>query len=140
MAVEVAAPQSGVLHEITIDVGAEAGPGALLGLVRLGNSAARPVAATKTEPPHDTETPNERLSPLVQALLAQNGLSASDIPGSGRDGRVTHEDVVAFLAKRDTKPIVSVTPPVKAGPRSTQSDAARDRRAHGPLAGDGRRM
>jgi 2-oxoglutarate dehydrogenase E2 component (dihydrolipoamide succinyltransferase) len=40
------------------------------------------------------------LSPLVQRLLAEHGLGAGDVVGSGRDGRITRADVLAAAANR----------------------------------------
>ncbi|HKC18926.1 MAG TPA: dihydrolipoamide acetyltransferase family protein [Candidatus Dormibacteraeota bacterium] len=41
-----------------------------------------------------------RVSPGVRKLLEDNGLDIRDIPGTGPDGRVRREDVVAHLAAR----------------------------------------
>ena len=50
-----------------------------------------------------------RLSPVVRRLLAEHGIDANDITGSGRDGRITRKDVLAFVEQRtaaETKPSV----------------------------------
>jgi len=50
-----------------------------------------------------------RLSPVVRRLLAEHGVDAKDITGSGRDGRITRKDVLAFAEQRtaaETKPSV----------------------------------
>ena len=50
-----------------------------------------------------------RLSPVVRRLLAEHGVDANDITGSGRDGRITRKDVLAFAEQRtavETKPSV----------------------------------
>lgn len=65
-----------------------------------------------------------RLSPVVRRLLAEHGVDANDIAGSGRDGRITRKDVLAFVEERsaaETKPAVpepvakpaSVKPPAE---------------------------
>ena len=43
--------------------------------------------------------PQLRLSPVVARLLAEHGLDAADIPGSGRGGRLTRKDVEAWLTR-----------------------------------------
>ena len=51
-----------------------------------------------------------RLSPVVRRLLAEHGIDANDITGSGRDGRITRKDVLAFVEQRtaaETKPSVA---------------------------------
>ena len=60
-----------------------------------------------------------RLSPVVRRLLAEHGIDANDITGSGRDGRITRKDVLAFVEQRtaaETKPSVPgpVTEPAPA--------------------------
>lgn len=50
-----------------------------------------------------------RLSPVVRRLLAEHGVDANDITGSGRDGRISRKDVLAFVDQRtsaETKPSV----------------------------------
>jgi 2-oxoglutarate dehydrogenase E2 component (dihydrolipoamide succinyltransferase) len=47
------------------------------------------------------------LSPLVKRMLAENNLNPSQIEGSGQNGRVTKQDVLAYLeaqGKSDTRP------------------------------------
>ena len=58
-----------------------------------------------------------RLSPVVRRLLAEHGVDANDITGSGRDGRITRKDVLAFVEQRaaaETKPSVSEPVPESA--------------------------
>jgi pyruvate dehydrogenase E2 component (dihydrolipoamide acetyltransferase) len=43
---------------------------------------------------------NGFLSPVVQRLLAEHGLTAGEVVGSGRDGRITRADVLAAAANR----------------------------------------
>ncbi len=67
----------------------------------------------------------DRLSPVVRRLVAEHSLNPSDITGSGRDGRITREDVTEFIANRGSRPAVappavssavsSVSAPVMAG-------------------------
>ena len=50
-----------------------------------------------------------RLSPVVRRLLAEHGVDANDVTGTGRDGRITRKDVLAFVEQRtaaETKPSV----------------------------------
>jgi 2-oxoglutarate dehydrogenase E2 component (dihydrolipoamide succinyltransferase) len=50
------------------------------------------------------------LSPAVRRLLRENALSAADIAGSGRDGRITAEDVARRLARQPASTRVPHTP------------------------------
>jgi 2-oxoglutarate dehydrogenase E2 component (dihydrolipoamide succinyltransferase) len=57
--------------------------------------------------------------PAAAKLITENNLSASAIPGSGKDGRVTKGDVIdALAAKVGTAPAaVAASAPVSSGPR-----------------------
>jgi pyruvate dehydrogenase E2 component (dihydrolipoamide acetyltransferase) len=50
------------------------------------------------------------LSPAVRALLADHGLDARDVVGSGRDGRITRNDVLAAAANRAARPATAAPP------------------------------
>jgi len=90
--------------------GAAAGVGARLAVIReAGGQTARSVAtaaAPAAAPtPSAAATPaagdaRTRLSPVVSRLLAEHGLDARAITGTGRDGRITREDVLAHVAQR----------------------------------------
>ena len=57
---------------------------------------------------------NGFLSPVVQRMLAEHGLAAGEVVGSGRDGRITRADVLAAATNRNrsaaTAPIASPSP------------------------------
>jgi len=101
---EVPAPASGVLAEIILDTDAEAVPGALLARIETqdqpvqgakGAGAATPssrVVAAAPAAPESSEL-ESRLSPSVRRACLQNGIDKSRIEGTGRNGRVTREDV-----------------------------------------------
>jgi 2-oxoglutarate dehydrogenase E2 component (dihydrolipoamide succinyltransferase) len=105
---EVPAPAAGILAEIVLDTDAEAVPGAILGRIEPGSGATKPFVPSETEARQperpspslgatgDTET---RLSPSVRRALQQNGIDASRIKGTGRDGRITREDVDRAIAE-----------------------------------------
>ena len=109
VAVEVPAPAAGVLNEILLAKDAEAGPGAVLG--RLSDGARREVAEAPASPAataarqafrvfqaRDDAKPH--LSPAVRRAVAENGIDPANIPGSGRDGRITRADVDLAVAER----------------------------------------
>jgi 2-oxoglutarate dehydrogenase E2 component (dihydrolipoamide succinyltransferase) len=126
---EVPAPAAGVLAEIVLDTDAEAVPGALLAWIEAGGSPAKAgaqeakpvldgdrVAAADAAPGprHSPGNSESRLSPSVRRALQQNGIDASRIQGTGRDGRITREDVDRAVAGAT---VVSVGPPATAAPR-----------------------
>src|SRR6185295_5768976 len=131
VAVEVPSPADGVLASIALGEGDEAAPGATLGVLELGSAnAAAPLAgATAASPSARSQTTRlasgraqadeeARLSPLVKRLLSEHNVSARDIAGSGRDGRITHKDVEDFIARGKARPSqVRLAPsaPIKGG-------------------------
>ena len=98
VAVEVPSPAAGVLTEILLDVDAEARPGAVLGMLQASSAIALGPPAGAGIAGEDAGGPSERLSPLVRRMLSENKIAPSAITGSGRDGRITHADVVAYLS------------------------------------------
>jgi len=123
---EVPAPVAGVLAEIVLDTDAEAVPGALLARIETATRAKAAHEANPATAPADeaadaapgplpsqghTET---RLSPSVRRACLQNGIDPSRIQGTGRNGRVTREDVDRAIASAT---VVSVGEPATAQPR-----------------------
>jgi 2-oxoglutarate dehydrogenase E2 component (dihydrolipoamide succinyltransferase) len=112
---EIPAQANGVLAEILIAEGVTAKVGAKLAVIQEagGQAAAQPVkqaasapaaAASAMPAPAAGRPPRagagERLSPVVRKLLAEHTLDPSRITGSGRDGRITRDDVLAHIAQR----------------------------------------
>lgn len=126
VAVEVPAPADGVLIAITLNEGDEAAPGATLGVLALGaiigaSAAARatpaPVQSADVAAPLTANSSEARLSPLVKRLLAEHGVSAMDVSGTGRDGRITHKDIEDFVARGKAKPAAKAPAPTLKGGR-----------------------
>ena len=97
---EMPAPVSGVLKEITAKDGATVTGGDIIAYIEEGAVADAPVAAApaaeKTAAPAATD--DKALSPAARKLAAEAGVAAGDIAGSGRGGRVTKNDVKQHLA------------------------------------------
>lgn len=108
---EVPAPVSGVLTEILLDTDAEAEPGALLARIDPAGatsvrSGPQPEAAVEERPSTPLATTAKsaisketRLSPAVRRAVLQHEIDPATIDGTGRDGRVTLEDVQRVLAE-----------------------------------------
>jgi 2-oxoglutarate dehydrogenase E2 component (dihydrolipoamide succinyltransferase) len=127
---EVPSPAAGVLAEIVLDTDAEAVPGALLARIETNGSPAtagaeeaKPaansvdeaaVAAPGPRPSPGNGEGESRLSPSVRRACLQNGIDPSHIAGTGRNGRVTREDVDRAIASAT---VVSVGAPATAQPR-----------------------
>ncbi len=128
---EVPAPAAGVLTEILLDTDAEAVPGAVLGRIAINGdvhsegSAEREVEgrlataleqcpSTSPAPRDGGELHETRLSPAVRRALQQHGIDAARMRGTGRNGRITREDVDRAVAAAT---VVSVGEPATAQPR-----------------------
>jgi 2-oxoglutarate dehydrogenase E2 component (dihydrolipoamide succinyltransferase) len=96
---EVPAPAAGVLKEIKVQAGATVTSGALLAVIEAGAVAAATPAAPKAEaakaPPAKGEA--AKMAPAAKRIVEEKQLDASQIAGSGRDGRITKQDVVRSL-------------------------------------------
>ncbi|MDP9088033.1 MAG: 2-oxo acid dehydrogenase subunit E2 [Pseudomonadota bacterium] len=108
--VEIPAPVSGTLTEILKAVDAEVSPDEVLARLRLDSeTASTEPAATKsfavvsTPAVPGTGDARKSLSPSVRRLLQEHSLAARDIEGTGRDGRVTAEDVTRHLSQRTSE-------------------------------------
>lgn len=117
---EVPAPIDGVLDAIVEEEGATVVSKQLLGKLRAVKEGEETNASVnKTEPtPSDRqqaaiepESTNDALSPAVRRLLAENDLDPSKIKGSGVGGRLTREDVEAYLASASKVPAAAAAEP-----------------------------
>jgi 2-oxoglutarate dehydrogenase E2 component (dihydrolipoamide succinyltransferase) len=110
--VEVPAPASGKLEKINVVAGTTVTIGALLGSIAEGAAgaeapkAAAPIAAALA-PAKAAVIP---LSPAVRKAVVENNLNPAEIPGSGKDGRITKGDVITTLEKPAAVP-TPVAPP-----------------------------
>ena len=64
------------------------------------------------------------LSPLVKNIAKQEGVSVAElesISGSGKEGRVTKEDILAYVAGRQKSPVANTSAPTPISTTSTQA-------------------
>jgi pyruvate dehydrogenase E2 component (dihydrolipoamide acetyltransferase) len=59
------------------------------------------VKATPAEPEHE-EDDHARSSPLVRKIAREHNVNLSQIPGTGMGGRITKQDIMAFLERPET--------------------------------------
>ena len=128
---EVPAPAGGALVEISAAEGDTIDVGGLLGTINEGAAG----AAAKTSPtPVEVAAPvvapasapavqapatsgGMPLSPAVEKLVKENNLDASQITGTGKDGRLVKGDVLAFLSSGGAAAPVAAAPAAPSGPR-----------------------
>ena len=60
----------------------------------------RPQQKEMVEPEHEREDEHVRSSPLVRKIAREHDIDLSHIPGTGLGGRITKQDVMAFLEKQ----------------------------------------
>lgn len=119
---EIVAPVAGTLEPLPIAIGSDIEPGALIGRVSSGAAPAAKTPAPAKGPPAP-QSLRERgsaidtgaalgLSPAVRRLLAEHNVDPKNISGTGRGGRVTHTDVLAYVEKGGAKaaPATSARP------------------------------
>jgi 2-oxoglutarate dehydrogenase E2 component (dihydrolipoamide succinyltransferase) len=95
---EVVAPEDGRLDRILVAAGSTIESDALLAELTPGASGA---AERPTEVAQATASVTEKdipMGPAARQLIEANGLDATAINGTGKDGRINKEDVVAFIA------------------------------------------
>jgi len=116
VATEITAPVSGVLSNILVAEGETVDVGTVLAVIAVegeeiadagGCAAPEPVAEQGAVPSKAAGLPEksagDRLSPAVRRLLSQNNLDIADIKGTGRDGRVTKQDVLNHVGGSTAK-------------------------------------
>ncbi|QFI37734.1 2-oxoglutarate dehydrogenase complex dihydrolipoyllysine-residue succinyltransferase [Moritella marina ATCC 15381] len=104
---EVPAVESGVLVEILEEEGATVLGQQVIGRLKVGAVAGE---ETKDKPAEASEASVDA-SPAVRRLIAEKGLDASKIAGSGKNGLITKEDVEKALAPA---PVVKAAAPAPA--------------------------
>ncbi|ATW43504.1 2-oxoglutarate dehydrogenase complex dihydrolipoyllysine-residue succinyltransferase [Glaesserella parasuis] len=111
---EVPATSDGVITEIQQGEGATVVSKQILGILvtqQAGDVSLETIKPVNEATPSDRQTASlepdnssaDALGPSVRRLLAEHGLEASEVKGSGVGGRITREDIEAVVAKRNAK-------------------------------------
>ncbi|MCH2340183.1 2-oxoglutarate dehydrogenase complex dihydrolipoyllysine-residue succinyltransferase [Pseudomonas sp. NPDC047963] len=113
---EVLAEADGVLSEIAKNEGDTVLSGELLGKLDAGATASAPAASAPAEAAapaaHAASAPaagaeDAILAPAARKLAEENGIDPNSVKGTGKDGRVTKEDLVAAIEAKKSAPAAS---------------------------------
>ena len=123
---EIPAPASGVLQDIKVGEGNTVQVNTVVGTIAGDGEAAAavapkpaappaPAAPTKAEaaPPRPSPPPaapqavreeedHARSSPLVRKIAREHNVNLSQVPGTGLGGRITKQDIMAFLERQES--------------------------------------
>ena len=131
VAVEVPSPVAGVMGQYIAQVGDNVAVGAVIATIEDGVAAAgaQPVAARTEAPvaPASNSAPPKDVSPAaadaaaalslaVRRAVLEHGIDPASIRGSGKDGRITKEDVLAAAAAKTSTPAAAAAAPAASVP------------------------
>jgi 2-oxoglutarate dehydrogenase E2 component (dihydrolipoamide succinyltransferase) len=141
VAVEVNAPVAGVLAELVVNEGDTVEVGKVIARITAGavaSTSATPAVEDRTsvgqaeaaEPPAPAAAPvstdepvAQTLSPSVRRAVLEHGVDPSRIRGSGKDGRLTKDDVL-IAAKSGAAELRAPAPAAVASPAAVPAAAA----------------
>src|SRR5579863_9013408 len=151
---EIPAPASGVLREIKVAEGTTVGVNTVVGTIaadsepasapakpapapaapekkqeekkeeKKADPAAAPTPAPAATSVHAEEDDEARSSPLVRKIAREHGVSLSQVTGSGLGGRITKQDIMAFIENQSSA-LPAATPSTPVPAPTSQPAAAR---------------
>ena len=115
---EVVAPEDGVITRIHAPEGTTIESQQLLATLEQGavSTSAPPVASTDATAVVEDEGLSAKMGPAARQLVEEHKLDASAISGTGKDGRITKEDILKYMKNLQSSP-----PPQKS-PASSAPD------------------
>jgi pyruvate dehydrogenase E2 component (dihydrolipoamide acetyltransferase) len=143
---EIPAPASGVLQEIKVTEGTTVGVNTVVGTIAVDGETAAPTKAVPTpapqakeerkeekkpaaaaaapKPPAGAPPPQEsaedeeaRSSPLVRKIAREHSVNLSQVHGTGLGGRITKQDIMAFIERPSAAPALAAAAPQAAASR-----------------------
>ncbi|NOU02981.1 MAG: 2-oxoglutarate dehydrogenase complex dihydrolipoyllysine-residue succinyltransferase, partial [Novosphingobium sp.] len=115
VAVEVTAPAAGVMGQYLAKTGDNVAVGAVIATIEAGSGAAAapapaataapaPAPAVAAAVPAAASSEASTLSPAVRRAVLEHGIDPASIKGTGKDGRLTKEDVLAAASAKTSAP------------------------------------
>ena len=116
---EVVAPDDGVIESIIKNEGDIVLSGEVIGTFSAGATGTTAAPAAEAAPAEELAAPSATeiiMSPAAKKLVQENNLDAGAIAATGKDGRLTKEDVVAHLANVSSAPAPVAPAPAPKAP------------------------
>ncbi len=149
VAIEVNAPAAGTMGQQLFAEGANVSVGALLATIEEGAGGAQAPAAAAAPAPAPAAPPVPAtapasapaaapvaaeggeaiaLSPAVRRAILEYGIDPSTVKGTGKDGRLTKEDVIAAAQSKAASPAPAVSAPAAPAPAAAPAGERREER------------
>lgn len=111
---EIAAPNAGVIKELCKQTGDVVLTDDVLAVIDTEGVAVESTSVPETDSATLSGSTGDdaKLGPAARKLVEEHGLDASDIAGSGKDGRVTKGDVLAHIEQLSDNPESSAAPEI----------------------------
>ncbi|MBT0586478.1 2-oxoglutarate dehydrogenase complex dihydrolipoyllysine-residue succinyltransferase [Alteromonas oceanisediminis] len=121
---EVVAPNDGVLSSILADEGATVTAEEVIAKFKEGasESQAKSGSSDSSSKSESSSEDSDALSPSVRRLLAEKGIDASSVKGTGKGGRITKEDVEKHLQNSSKDSSKSADAPAVSVPSGERSE------------------
>ena len=136
VAVEAPSPVAGVIKEFKVELGATVEVGAVIAIIEEGGSAAAPTPSPTPAAAKADDAPaasaasdsNISMSPAVRRAVIEHGVDPTTIKGTGKDGRLTKEDVVAAAkAKGSSASAPAASPAPSPAPTAAKGERREER-------------
>jgi 2-oxoglutarate dehydrogenase E2 component (dihydrolipoamide succinyltransferase) len=127
VAIEVNAPTAGVMGQQLVKLGDTVSVGTLIATIEAGSATvtaalAKPAAPVPAPVPAHAPAPAAEdaagdtavLSPAVRRAVLEYGIDPAQVKGTGKDGRLTKEDVIAAAAAKQAAPLAAAPAPAAA--------------------------
>jgi 2-oxoglutarate dehydrogenase E2 component (dihydrolipoamide succinyltransferase) len=117
---EVVAPEDGVITKIHAPEGTTIESQQLLATLEQGaaSTSSSPAASTEAAAVVEGEDLSAKMGPAARQLVEEHKLDVSTISGTGKDGRITKEDILKYMKNLQSSPPPQKSPAASSAPDS----------------------